>query len=108
MAIVKMSESALNELKELLKNSDIDTDIVRIIVSGMGCSGPRFGITLDEQKEDDLVEKIEDLTFLVQKDINEEFGALQIKSSEENGYGGLSIETEIPPAGGCSTCSGCH
>lgn len=73
----------------------------------MGCSGPRFGLVLDEKKEDDIVEEVQDMTFLVQKDINLEFGVLQIKSSEENGYGGLSIETEIP-AGGCSSCSGCN
>lgn len=107
MSAVKISENAFKELKELLKNNEIDTNIVRIVVSGMGCSGPRFGLVLDEKKDDDMVEEVKDMTFLVQKDINLEFGTLQIKSSDENGYDGLSIETEIP-FGGCSSCPGCH
>ncbi|MFX0548336.1 hypothetical protein ACOAKC_03285 [Hathewaya histolytica] len=46
------------------------------------------------------------MTFLVEEDINKEYGCLQIKSGEENGYGGLSIEPETS-AGGCGSCSSC-
>lgn len=47
------------------------------------------------------------MTFLVEGDINKEFGCLAIRSGEENGYGGLSIEPEKKPESGCSSCSSC-
>lgn len=106
MSIVKISEVALKEFKELLKDNKIETNTVRIVISGIGWGGPRFGLVLDEQKENDVFEKVEDMTFLVEEDINKEYGCLQIKSGEENGYGGLSIEPETS-SGGCGSCSSC-
>jgi len=51
---------------------------------------------------------VEGLTFLVDKSVNEQFGALTILSGEENGRGGFSIEPEKQAeGGGCSSCSSC-
>lgn len=107
MSAIKISNEAFKEFKDLLKNNQIETDTVRIVISGIGWGGPSFGLVLDEQKENDIVEKVEDMTFLVEGDINKEFGCLAIRSGEENGYGGLSIEPEKKPESGCSSCSSC-
>lgn len=107
MSAVNMSNDALNEFKKLLADNQIETDTVRLVISGVGWGGPQFGLVLDEQKDTDNVTKIEDLTFLVEKEITDEFGCLTIKSSNENGYDGLSIEPEIAPESGCSSCSSC-
>lgn len=107
MSFVKMSDSAYKEFEKVLTDNNIETNTVRIVISGMGWSGPSFGLVLDEQKENDIVEKVEDMTFLVEDDINKEFGTLAIRSGEENGYGGLSIEPEKKAEGGCSSCSSC-
>ncbi|SHK33616.1 HesB-like selenoprotein [Hathewaya proteolytica DSM 3090] len=109
MAFVNISDGAYKEFQQVLIDNNIETKVVRIVISGMGCSGPAFGLVLDEQKENDNAVVVNDTTFLVDKDINEEFGELTIKSGEENGYGGLSIEPEIAPEGGCcGNCSHCH
>ena len=66
-----------------------------------------FNLVLDEQKEDDNVEKIGDIKLLVAKSVTDEFGNLIIKCGEENGLGGFSIEPEKKEESGCSTCSSC-
>lgn len=108
MSFVKMSDSAYKEFEKVLTDNNIETNTVRIVISGMGWSGPSFGLVLDEQKENDNVTEINETKFLVEKDITNEFGVLTIKSGEENGYGGLSIEPATSVGGGCSSCSSCH
>lgn len=109
MSAVKMSEEAYKEFLELLKENDITSDTVRLILSGQGCGGPSFGLVIDEQKDTDMVTTINDKTFLVDKDLNTQFGTFTVKSGEENGYGGFSVEPEKTSGGGCSSCSGgCH
>lgn len=108
MSFINMSESAYKEFKEILTTNNIESDTVRIIISGIGWGGPSFGLVLDEQKETDNVTLINDTNFIVDKELSKEYGALTIKSSDENGYGGLSIEPEISASsGGCSSCTSC-
>lgn len=110
MSIVKMSEKATVEFMQFLKDNEVTANEVRIHFAGNGCGGPVFNLVLDTQKETDNTEVIDGLTFLVDKAVTDEFGALTILSAEENGRGGFSIEPEIKPAGGgCSGCGGgCH
>lgn len=41
---------------------------VRLSISGFGWGGPTLSVALDEQNENDLVENIDGLTFVVDKD----------------------------------------
>lgn len=108
MAAVNMSEIAYAEFKELLRENDITSNVIRIYLAGMGWSGPAFNLVLDEQKNDDTVTQIKDMTFLVEKDLVNQFGSFTIKCGSENGRGGLTIETEIQSESGCGGgCSGC-
>ncbi|MFT5873693.1 MAG: hypothetical protein ACI8WT_002640 [Clostridium sp.] len=66
-----------------------------------------FNLVLDEQKEDDNVEKFGDLKLVVKKSVNDEFGSLVIKCGEENGLDGFSIELENKQEGECASCSSC-
>ena len=67
-----------------------------------------FNIVLDEQKENDVVEKINDITFIVEKDLIKDYEGFTILSSEENDGRGLSLKPLVQAEGGCSTCSSCH
>ena len=54
--MITVSESAIEKLKEIIKEED-DPDIkVRMFVSGGGCSGMQYGFTLEDQpaNEDDF------------------------------------------------------
>lgn len=41
---------------------------IRLHIKGFGWGGPTLGLVLDEQKDDDISENIEGLTFVAQKD----------------------------------------
>lgn len=111
MALINISDSAYQEFVDLLKANDITETTVRIALAGMGCSGPRFGLMVDEQTDADVTEKVKDLTFVIQKEMIDEYEGFNILSDEENGGGGMSLrpmkldESQM----GCSTCGGgCH
>jgi hypothetical protein len=53
-----------------------------------------FNLVLDEQKEDENIEKFGDIKLVVKKSVNDEFGSLVIKCGEENGLDGFSIEQD--------------
>ena len=108
MSTVKISDKATVEFLKFLKDNEVTSDTVRIHFAGMGWGGPVFNLVLDEKKETDNIEVVEGLTFLVDKSVNDQFGALTILSGEENGRGGFSIEPEKQEeGGGCSSCSSC-
>lgn len=108
MSVVKMSEVAYNEFKALLEQNKVENFVIRINLAGMGWGGPVFNIVLDEQKDTDIAEKINDITFLIDKALVTDFEGFEITCAAENGRG-LSLEPlKKGEGGGCSSCgSGC-
>ena len=71
----------------------------------MGCDGPNFDITLDELKSDDLVYKIDDLTFLLSQYEYMQYGDIKIDSSEESlKITPESLELSMCCGKGCPDC----
>ena len=71
--------------------------------------GPAFNITVDEAKEGDVTETINDITLIAEEKLVDEFGGFRLLSSEENGGRGLSLKPVIEVEGGCGSCGGgCH
>lgn len=108
MLKVTLSQEAYDEFKSFLDENGIDNYSIRINLAGIGCSGPMFNISVDEAKEGDVVEKINDITFVVESQLIDEYGGFIILSTEENDGRGLSLRPVIQPEGGCGTCGGCH
>jgi len=85
---------------------------VRLFVQGFGCSGPSFGMALDEPKDDDVTLEQNGITFMVDArtgDIISQGGGLNIDYIDEEhrrGYmlGLASPESCASAAGGCSGC----
>ncbi|MPM66970.1 hypothetical protein SDC9_113884 [bioreactor metagenome] len=50
------------------------------------------------------------MNFLVDKDLVNQYGGFVMKSSQENGLNGFSLDPVFKEddGDGCSTCSGCH
>jgi HesB-like selenoprotein len=103
-----MSNEAYEEFKAFLDENNIEKYSIRINLAGSGCSGPSFHITADEAQEGDIVQEINDITFLINQEIFDEYGIFTILSSEENDGMGLSLRPIMEPVGGCGGCSGCH
>lgn len=108
MEKVILSNEAYEEFKSFLDENNVEKYSIRINFAGSGCSGPSFGITVGDKEEDDIVEQVKDITFLIKPDIIEEFGVMTIISTEENDGRGLSLRPLIEPVGGCGGCTGCH
>lgn len=110
MAMINISDKAYQEFVELLKANDINENTVRIALAGMGCSGPRFGLMVDEAAEGDVTEKVKDLTFVVEQALIDDYEGFNILSDEENFGGGMSLRPMKmdESMSACSTCaSGC-
>lgn len=109
MKLIDISEEAYKEFKNFLDENEVNDYNIRINFAGNACSGPVFNISIDSAKEDDVVEKVNDITFICNKEVQEEYAGFIILSSEENNDRGLTLRPLIGgDEGGCSTCAGCH
>ncbi len=64
--MITMSETAAVKVKELLEQQGKTDHALRIFVRGMSCSGPAYGMALDnEPRNDDAVEELEGVRILV-------------------------------------------
>ena len=106
---IKVNEQALNELKDILQERNIEDTILRIFVAGMSWSGPQFNLAVDEQNDDDIVHVEDGFTFVVEKELVDEFGSFDVKFFEQGTQKGIYIEPSTPIEGGCASCSsGCN
>jgi iron-sulfur cluster assembly protein len=53
--VVTLTPVAANKVRELLTQENDPSLGLRIFVAGGGCSGLQYGMTLDEQQEDDTI-----------------------------------------------------
>ena len=64
-----------------------------------------FKELLDEATAKDDVEKINDVSFIVEKSLNNQYGGFIIVSSEENNGNGVGLKPVVQPAEvGCGSC----
>jgi iron-sulfur cluster insertion protein len=104
-----ISNEAYEEFKGFLQENNIDKFNIRIGYGGSSCHGPVFNIGVDDPQEGDIIEKVNDINFIINSEIINEFGIMTLLSTEENDGRGLSLRPLMEPEGsGCDGCSGCH
>ena len=64
-ALVSLTPSAAEKVRELLEQEGDEALGLRIFVAGGGCSGLQYGMTLDEAQDGDVVTEIEGIRLLV-------------------------------------------
>ncbi|WP_313163432.1 HesB-like protein [Sedimentibacter sp.] len=114
--MIFINEQAYKEFKELLDNAKVEAYNVRIALDRVGCSGPIFEIYVDEATDNDDTEQINEVKFIVEKSLNEQYGGFIIVSDEENNGNGVGLKPIVQPSqddlgcgGGCGGCGGgCH
>lgn len=104
--MIKTNQETVDEIKKIIVENEQEGTSVRIYLAGMGCSGPSFGLSLDEKKEEDESWVVEGQEFVMQKDFFSEFGSFTIEYQD----GGYIVEPEQLPEGmgGCASCTGCN
>lgn len=103
---ILISEEAYKEFKSFLDENEITDYSIRVNLAGFGCSGPAFNITVDEAKDGDVTQVVNDITFVVEEKLIDEFGGFKLLSTQENNGRGLSLRPVIETEGGCSSCGG--
>lgn len=98
---ISVTDKASEMIKKSIKDKEIKDTNVRIYISGMGWGGPTFGIALDEQKANDFAQIYEDINYIVEKDLIEQFGSFEIDFVK----GFLSKGFQVRPKVGGSNCS---
>lgn len=81
--MIEIDEKSLLAIKDKFEKSNKKLNNIRIYFSGVGCNGPKFDIDIDELKSDDLIYKIDDLTFLISQYEYMQYGDMKIYYSQD-------------------------
>ncbi len=108
---ITVTESATTQLLEFIEKNNHQGKGIRIFVAGHACSGPSFGLSIDEISESDQVLKDGELTLLCDARLQQDIslgGGMTIDFETHPVYGaGFSLLLNNPSSGcGCGD-SGC-
>lgn len=101
---IKTTPDTISEIKSIIEQNPEEGKAVRVYLAGMGWSGPSWGLALDEQKDGDEVYTEDGLTFLMEKDLNVQFGEMTVEYTD---HGYIVQPSTVAESDGCSSCSGC-
>lgn len=104
---VEAAQTALEVLREIISEQTDQPTSIRMYFAGAACSGPSFGLALDEKKSSDLSYNIEELEFIMDAQEYEQFGDMLI---QDLGGGFRVIPEKMKDMqSSCGSCSGgCH
>ncbi|WP_407305685.1 HesB/IscA family protein [Desulfosporosinus sp. SB140] len=109
--MVTITELAAQKIKEVLKAQDKENSMLRLYLVGAGCSGPNFGMALDDEKtEDDILDEEYGISVLIEKKLSTYLEGAIIDYVESENGGGFEIRTpKASNGGGCDSgcCGGC-
>lgn len=103
MMRIEINEQSIKAITEIANQHDDKPNNIRIYVAGMGCSGPSFGLALDEAKEEDLTYEAGGVKFIMEKDLVENFGDIKVEQTPR----GFVVEPVNKPESACGSCSSC-
>ena len=110
--MVRITELAAQKVKEVLKAQNKENALLRLYLVGTGCSGPSFGMALEETKtEDDIIDEEYGVSVLIDIKLSIHLEGAVIDYVESNNGGGFEIRTAKTANGGgcgdgCSSCGG--
>jgi iron-sulfur cluster assembly protein len=103
--MIHVSESAGQQIRELLNQQDGKNLFLRVAVQGGGCSGFTYGMGFDEEMKDEDTElEQQGIKIVVDKDSAKLLEGVQIDYKESTMGGGFTIENPNAVATcGCGT-----
>lgn len=108
--MVKITELAAQKVKEIQIVKNRENAFLRIHLINEGCSGPNFGMTLEESiTEDDLLYEEYGISIIADIGLAKTLEGTTVDYNESNNGGGFEIRKEIMGhAGGCGgSCGNC-
>ncbi len=76
---------------------------IRVFIAGMGCSGPSFGLGLDNVNDNDFTEVVNGINFVVEKSVYDTVGEIKVEWVG-NGYSVQPVKAQESACGSCSSC----
>jgi iron-sulfur cluster assembly accessory protein len=106
--MVEVTTEASKYINDLIAKNDKKGHGIKIYLSGMGCSGPQFGMTFQEgKKEGDVEQPVDGFSLFYDGETKEVLDACTVDFVETPYGSGLIVHN--PNVSGCSSCgSGCH
>ncbi|MEM8868267.1 MAG: iron-sulfur cluster insertion protein ErpA [Verrucomicrobiota bacterium] len=100
--MIKLTDSAVSQISKLKSAKASEGQLLRIFVEAGGCSGFEYGMSFDDQKEDDSLLEDNGVSFLVDATSLEYLDGSEVHF--DDGLSGKGFEVRNPNAS--STC-GC-
>ena len=105
---ITVPDTAIETLKSILAENTDKPQNIWVYFQGVACSGPSFGLALDEMEEGDVSTEVDGLTFVMAPKEYEVYGDIVI---EDTGFGFRVIpESMVGQScscdGGCGGCCG--
>lgn len=100
---IQTNKETCQAISEILLEQQDKPQNVRIFIAGMACSGPHFGLGLDDATENDYKESIEGVDFVIEKDIVDSMGEILVEW-KGNGYIVRPVNFTPPSCGSCTAC----
>ena len=109
--MVKITQLAAQKIKEVLKEQNKENALLRLYLVGTGCSGPSFGMALEEIKtEDDIIDEEYGVSVVIDIKLSNYLEGATVDYVETNLGGGFEIRRANPDSGGAcgdGCCGGC-
>ena len=104
--MVDITDLAAEELKNLLEQENKQDHALRISMAGMGCSGVRYGMSLDDTRNEEDVELTSNgVRILIASSIQESLDGVEIDFIDnDEGKGFIIKDLNAPQCGSCCSC----
>ncbi|MGX8796141.1 hypothetical protein ACR6HW_08685 [Fusibacter sp. JL298sf-3] len=97
------NEETCAQIGEVLSAQADKPQNIRVFIAGNGCSGPSFGLGLDNVNEGDLQENIHGVNFVVEKAVFDAMGEIKVEWAG-NGYSVQPVNVQPSACGSCTSC----
>ena len=106
--MITVTDNATQKIQGIMKEQGEEDASLRVIVTGMSCSGPQYMMTLEhEQEDDDALVESDGLRILLDPDTAQILEGSQIDYLEGLERSGFTIVNPNMQTGGggCGTCN---
>ena len=106
--MITITDAAVSKIQGIMEEQGERSAALRIIVTGMGCSGPQYMMTLDNDKqEDDTLIEMSGLRVLVDQETASVLEGAEIDYLEGLERSGFAIVNPNFSGGGCGEGCSC-
>ena len=95
MPLITLEQDAAQAIKSLLADKGAQRPI-RIELQFTGCCDPSLGLLVDAARASDLVEEVDGLTFVIDRETRELAGEVSIAYREEEGRPAFVVTSSNP------------